>query len=649
MSGTFEFGKKNGIMACQTILKEIRIWAVMLVVSVALVNCTLDEPILEESQEPEYTMTVEASMGGNPQTKALGFKDDKLVATWTENDVIYVFKETNFLGFLRPAEISTDGASCKLAGKMKVAPSIGDELTLKYLAPDSYLSQDGTLAYIAAHCDHALATVTVKAVSENREITTTAARFINQQSIVKVRMFDKADPTKTLSPTNLKVQAKVITMSPSSMSPEPTVTAVLNYELTIPQATYTTNGEGVLYLALPNIPEEYESMKSCTTIYIIGTVGNDTYTYARAGYPFEDGKYYLIDVKARKRKLVDLSKIESNYTAKDGETLTNTLNGKHKISIADGATVSLWNATIDGTDYKKDKYADYAGLTCLGDATLLLEDNSTNYVKAFEEYNPGIFVPEGKTLTIKGTGALSAYANYVAAGIGGGLHKPCGNITIDGGIITAEGNYFGAGIGAGNYAPCGDITINGGFINARGSTIAAGVGSCASEGSCRSIVINGGFIFAVGGMYAAGIGAGQGHDEQNHSVCGDITINGGYIAAVGGTSSFENKYGAAGIGSGYYYSECGNILIQGGTMEVAGTHGAAGIGCGEKSYCGNITITDGVSLVAAFCGDKVEDGRRPYCIGESLNTLRMGTVTIGGVETGSVTSDAGYYVYPPIL
>ena len=230
MSGTFVFGKILGIMACQTILKEIRIWAVMLVVSVALVNCTLDEPILEESQEPEYTMTVEASMGGNPQTKALGFKDDKLVATWTENDVIYVFKETSFLGFLRPAEISTDGASCKLAGKMKVAPSIGDELTLKYLAPDSYLSQDGTLAYIAAHCDHALATVTVKKVSENREITSSAARFINQQSIVKVRMFDKADPTKTLSPTNLKVQAKVITMSPSSMSPEPTVTAVLNYD-----------------------------------------------------------------------------------------------------------------------------------------------------------------------------------------------------------------------------------------------------------------------------------------------------------------------------------------------------------------------------------------------------------------------------------
>ena len=44
MSGTFEFGKILGIMACQTLLKEIRIWATMLVASGVLMSCTLDEP-----------------------------------------------------------------------------------------------------------------------------------------------------------------------------------------------------------------------------------------------------------------------------------------------------------------------------------------------------------------------------------------------------------------------------------------------------------------------------------------------------------------------------------------------------------------------------------------------------------------------------
>lgn len=609
MLGIFVFGKIPGIMACQTLLKEIRIWAVMLVVSVALVNCTFDETILEESQEPEYTMTVEASMGGNPQTKALGFKDEKLVATWTENDVIYVFKETNFLGFLRPAEISTDGASCKLAGKMKVAPSIGDELTLKYLAPDSYTSQDGTLAYIAAHCDHALATVTVKAVSENREITTSAARFINQQSIVKVRMFDKADPTKTLSPTNLKVQAKVITMSPSSMSPEPTVTAVLNYELTIPQATYTTNGEGVLYLALPNIPEEYESMKSCTTIYIIGTVGNDTYTYTRAGYPFEDGKYYLIDVKARKRKLKDLSTLTTRtYEAKDGETLTGTMTAAHLIKLTEGTTVSLWNVDINPDGYSYNTTAN-PGLTCEGNATLILEDGSVNSIKPFYGFRAAIWVAEGKTLTIMGSGRLDVRGGDHGAAIGGSSYFNCGNIRIDGGIIYAyrtSSDSSGAGIGGGMETVCGDITINGGFI------------------------------MAEGGPGSAGIGASRGGS------CGNITINGGIIVAMGGvTSTSGTAYGGAGIGSGYNAS-CGDILIQGGVMEVAGRTGAAGIGCGEKASCGSITITSDVKLVAAYKGNT-----SPFCIGKGLNDVSCGTVTIGGVETGSVTSEAGYYIYSP--
>lgn len=57
-------------------------------------------------------------------------------------------------------------------------------------------------------------------------------------------------------------------------------------------------------------------------------------------------------------------------------------------------------------DYK------WAGLTCLGDATLILEDGTNNTVKGFHRWYPGIFVPEGKTLTIRGgaqgTGTLTA-------------------------------------------------------------------------------------------------------------------------------------------------------------------------------------------------------------------------------------------------
>ena len=80
-----------------------------------------------------------------------------------------------------------------------------------------------------------------------------------------------------------------------------------------------------------------------------------------------------------------------------------------KISIADGATVTLDGVTINGEnslDYK------WAGITCEGDATIILKDGSTNTVKGFYEDYPGIHVPSEMTLTIKGetagTGSLEA-------------------------------------------------------------------------------------------------------------------------------------------------------------------------------------------------------------------------------------------------
>lgn len=101
-----------------------------------------------------------------------------------------------------------------------------------------------------------------------------------------------------------------------------------------------------------------------------------------------------------------------NYTALDGETLTGTLGGNYKISIAAGATVKLQDVTINGTDS-----FDYpwAGISCLGNATIILK--GTNTVEGFDSRYPGIHVPSGSTLTIKGSGSLNASSNGDAAGL----------------------------------------------------------------------------------------------------------------------------------------------------------------------------------------------------------------------------------------
>ncbi len=230
----------------------------------------------------------------------------------------------------------------------------------------------------------------------------------------------------------------------------------------------------------------------------------------------------------------DLSTLTADYEAKDGETLTGTLNGStqpYKISIADGATVTLDGITINGTTGRS---YNWAGITCVGDATIILKDGTTNTVKGFNSGYSGIFVPKDKTLTIKGetegTGKLIASSNGYGAGIGGGdgissTIKNCGNIVIQGGVITATGGSSSAGIGSGgNGGICGDITISGGTVTATGGEMSAAIGSGYGSASCGKITITDGVtsVTATKGSYSPNsIGAGD-----YGSTCGTVTIGG---------------------------------------------------------------------------------------------------------------------------
>ena len=181
-------------------------------------------------------------------------------------------------------------------------------------------------------------------------------------------------------------------------------------------------------------------------------------------------------------KTLDLSTVQSNLTVLDGVTVTGTLNtASHpvKITIADGATVTLSGMNISGVNNSSYKWA---GITCEGNATIILADGTTNTVKGFYEDYPGIYVPQNYSLTIKGetagTGSLNASSNGFGAGIGGGYcGASCGVISINGGNITATGGKYCAGIGSSHNNSCSHILIYGGTINATGGENAAGIGS----------------------------------------------------------------------------------------------------------------------------------------------------------------------------
>ena len=247
---------------------------------------------------------------------------------------------------------------------------------------------------------------------------------------------------------------------------------------------------------------------------------------------------------------VTLSKLiySARFTAKNGYILIGKLNGSCMISIADGATVTLDNVNIAGNN---SYLTNYAGLTCEGDATILL--TGTNYVKGFREKYPGILVAEGKTLTIKGSGTLTAASggssdrNYGAA-IGSGEKINGGNINIEGGTIWANGGIMSAGIGSGYGSSCGNITISGGTVNATGGNDGAGIGA-GWGGRCGNIMISGGTVNATGTRDAYGIGAGE------NGTCGDITITKGVtkVTATKGIGAYSGTCGTVTIGGTVYY------------------------------------------------------------------------------------------------
>ena len=315
---------------------------------------------------------------------------------------------------------------------------------------------------------------------------------------------------------------------------------------------------------------------------------------------------------ATAENVVTLTEETEAITLADGDVLTGIGGANTHVTIADGASVTLSGVTIAATTWWDEDHK-WAGLTCLGNATITLADGTTNTIKGGHYEYPGIYVAENFTLTIEGDGTLETTGGYNAAGIGGGYQMSCGNITINSGTITASSeNGFGAGIGGGyNLSSCGNITINGGTITAT-SSYGACIGS-GYAGSCGNITIKNSNVTALTsadnisddyyGPGGAGIGAGV------EGTCGNIYICNSTVDARSGGDS-------AGIGNGAYGSTCGDITIIGGTVSAYGSlgvnYGSAGIGSGTtgpqaECVCGVITIYSN-NVTAQGSGDAANIG-----------------------------------------
>lgn len=583
--------------------------AALLITSVTFVACSSDDDfIIDVPQQPAapqtYTLTVQALKSSDvSETRALSPGDNTINASWQQGEAVTVYNVTRDAALSGSLIARYSGATTTLKGTLTGTIENGDELKLKFLSP-TYSGQNGTIEYIASHCDYAEATAFVTSIIDQR-VTAAPTSFTNQQTIVKFTLKNATGNALPCNPEALRVS-------------DGTNTIVMTG---IPGSTYSNekNGTGVLYVAMPGFSNK--------TVIVDAYCNEKLYTYTKTDVSLANSSYYNVTVNMSPATNVDLTRVISNLELQDGDITTGTLGSGVRVSIASGATVTLSDATINGwRDYNKR----WAGLNCRGNATIVLADGTTNTMRGFYD-SPGIHIPSGKTLTIQGTGTLNASSSSDGAGIGGGWSLDCGNILIKSGIINATGGWYSAGIGSGYFRSCGSIVIQGGTVTTSGGNYGAGIGS-GHIGFCSSIEIQGGTVNTAGGDFAAGIGTGGGMDgEEEWSYYDDY---------------FEEEMWFPEEPA--MPSTCGTITISGGIVDARGGNSAAGIGTGEIGNCGDITITSGVTRVTATSGSdwthsigRGDDG----WFFESHGQVEDFSVYIGGESVGYISDSP--YTYQP--
>lgn len=268
-----------------------------------------------------YTLTINASKGENAGlSKALALDGNTLNATWKKGEVVTVYHDEDKIGELTA---QSDGVNTELSGEFtgeNYTPAVNDQLLLKFNTPD-YTGQDGTLDYIAAHCDYATALVGIASVTNGQIIPDQNANFQNQQAIVKFTL-------KNSSGEALTVTSSSVTIGNNTYN-------------------FSTNE---FYLAVPSGSDNIEI-----------TANDGTFNYTKtASNSFTNGNFYNANVAMTKIKLT------ATTTAPTANTLT--FNGNQS-NVAGSAQELITEGTTNGGEWQYKLGADGEYSTAIPTAT----------------------------------------------------------------------------------------------------------------------------------------------------------------------------------------------------------------------------------------------------------------------------------------
>ena len=322
--------------------------AALLMAGAAFAACSSADNAIEQpashAAEQVYTLTIKATNGG-ASTRGLELYDNPddatkekwLRAKWEEGDKLDVTKGTTKLTSTLECMAVNDNIATFSGTISGEHISDGDDLTLHYHMPaglSNFASQDGTLAS-AANRDYATATIKVSVDETTHEITidNDEVDFETQTAVLKLTLQDGS--SNKINATKLKLLSVASSALP--------VKAVEIATFTLPTSTYTTNGAGVLYFALPQASflAEYLAKNSdehLTLFYIAtydGEINADIYTATKSGYSFEGGKYYT--------GTLEMTKHYTALTWNGGSTAWSQYDSKKNWLDANGNTDDFWN------------------------------------------------------------------------------------------------------------------------------------------------------------------------------------------------------------------------------------------------------------------------------------------------------------------
>lgn len=454
--------------------------AALFFVGAIVTGCSNEDVSKPSTPQPtpskSITLTTTVSRDGEGNTRAVTEGGVKTFAVGEQIAVIYTNTSSERVvsvsNALTVGDITNEGKDAKITVTL-TDPVAG---SVDYIYPANMANSDGTTNY-SALCmqDGTWATLSSKLdyakgsgemTGSGSEFTLPSIALANQLAICKFKVKNSGSEI-TSSITGLTVSDGINT-----------------YTVSRPAT------DAPIYMAI-------QPVSSDKTLSFVANNALNSYYKNVTSLTLAANNIHPLNVTMTQGQTKDLSTLGADYEAQNGDMLTGKLAANHKISIAAGATVTLNGVSINYDDSPA-LSGSFAGITCLGNATLIV--NGTNYVKGFSSGYPGIFIPSASTLTITGDGTLFAAGHEHGAGIGSGRSnidavKNCGNIIIQGGTISGTGGTGAAGIGSGagadeNPSSCGNITI-------------------------KSSVTQ---VYATAGSGAEPIGRGD------HSTCGTVTI-----------------------------------------------------------------------------------------------------------------------------